>query len=155
MNRLTYQHRMAPEILQVVNDRYYDGRLKCGKFAPQHGKVTILNIDGTEIEKGTSYCNNDEVLAISDFLSSKEDLSDTVIITPYSQQVTSILALKLGVPVYTIDSFQGREASTVVVSAVRSTAHGFWTETARKIVALTRARDHLVIVQSMPILLDN
>ena len=74
-----------------------------------------------------------------------------VLLTAYTGQCRLLLALKTGNPVHTIDSFQGREADTVILSVVRdgSAGTGFWADERRLVVALTRARRRLVIVTSL------
>lgn len=148
---LTVQNRMCPEILALTNDRFYEGRLTCGPHAPPGGTVEFVDVDGGgEEEDGTSYANVVEVDAVEALCSTGDLGEDAVILCPYVAQCRRILSRGLGVAVHTIDSFQGREADTVVVSMVRdgSTGLGFWSDPRRLVVALTRARRRLVIVVS-------
>lgn len=146
---LTEQNRMCPEILALTNGRFYDGRLTCGPHAPQSGTVRIVDVqDGREMTEGTSYYNPREVEEVQKIC--RKAPSKVTVLCPYVAQCRRILALGLGVAVHTIDSFQGREADTVVVSFVRdgTTGLGFWSDYRRFVVALTRARRELVIVVS-------
>lgn len=79
------------------------------------------------------------------------------VITPYRDQVKTISAAipEASSAVWTIDSFQGRQADIVVVSLVRDTPRsdllaskniGHLVDAARVNVALSRARDLLVVV---------
>ena len=148
---LTVQNRMCPEILALTNERFYEGRLTCGPHAPPRGTVEFVDVvDGREEEDGTSYANVVEVDAIATLFEGGNLGENAVILCPYVAQCRRILSRGLGVPVHTIDSFQGREADTVVVSMVRdgSTGLGFWSDPRRLVVALTRARRRLVIVVS-------
>lgn len=146
---LTEQNRMCPDILALTNERFYDGRLTCGPHAPTSGIVRIVDVqDGQEMADGTSYYNPKEVEEVQKIC---RDTSSTVtVLCPYVAHCRRILALGLGVAVHTIDSFQGREADTVVVSMVRdgTAGLGFWSDYRRFVVALTRARRELVIVVS-------
>ena len=46
----------------------------------------------------------------------------------------------------TVDSFQGREKDVMILSCVRSQALGFLTSSNRLCVALTRARQSLIVI---------
>jgi hypothetical protein len=146
---LTEQNRMCPEILALTNGRFYDGRLTCGPHAPTSGTVRIVEVQGgKEMSDGTSYYNPREVEEVQKICG--DTSSNVTILCPYVAQCRRILALGMGVAVHTIDSFQGREADTVVVSLVRdgTAGLGFWSDYRRFVVALTRARLELVIVVS-------
>lgn len=148
---LTVQNRMCPEILRFPNERFYEGTLTCGPHAPSSGTVEVVDANGREAEEGTSYHNSIEADAIRKLCEAERLTRETtVILCPYVAQCRAILAQGLGVPVHTIDSFQGREADTVVVSLVRdgTSGVGFWSDDRRVAVALTRARRRLVLVLS-------
>ena len=149
---LTVQNRMCPEILRLTNQRFYQGRLTCGAHAPARGVVEFVDVAGREQEDGTSYYNLEEVGAIQKICEDNEgsETSSLVVLCPYVAQGRRILSRRLGVAVHTIDSFQGREADTVVLSMVRdgSSGLGFWSDHRRLVVALTRARRRLVVVVS-------
>ena len=59
--------------------------------------------------------------------------------TGYTTQVVA-LSSALDVVVATTDSFQGREADVVLLSLVRTSSPGFWSDARRLNVALTRAK---------------
>ena len=143
--KLNVQNRMAPEILALVNDALYNGKLECGPFAPKSGAVLFVDSDGTETCISKSYKNDGEAEKASTFA---ED--GAVFISPYKAQCQLLLSKKTGCPVHTVDSFQGREADIVILSTVRdgSSGIGFWEDMRRVVVALTRARRKLVIVGS-------
>lgn len=145
---LTVQNRMAPEILALPNRLVYDGALTCGPHAPARGAVEVVLLpDGREEADGSSFRNAAEVdaaLAIDDLA------PDAVFLCPYTAQCRLFLSKGTSRPVHTIDSFQGREADTVVLSMVRdgSTGLGFWSDLRRVNVALTRARTRLIVLAS-------
>ena len=68
--------------------------------------------------------------------------NSVIVLCPYVAQGRRVLARGLGVPVHTIDSFQGREADTVVLTLVRdgsaglgsgrTTAASWWRSCARR-----------------------
>lgn len=146
---LTEQNRMAPEILAVPNAAFYGGRLTSGPHAPPLGSVEwVVLPEGVAEASGTSWCNRAEAQAVVDAVVEGED---TVLLAPYTAQCRLLLAQKTGCEVHTVDSFQGREADTVVLSVVRdgrSGNMGFWADLRRLTVALTRARRRLVVVAS-------
>jgi ATP-dependent RNA/DNA helicase IGHMBP2 len=79
--------------------------------------------------------------------------SDVGVLTPYNAQATLLRALLgaalPGVVVSTVDGFQGQEVEALVISCVRSNAHGtvgFLSDARRMNVAVTRARRHCTIV---------
>ncbi len=85
--------------------------------------------------------------------------ADIALISPYSAQVKLLASLLLAeredsdsadVPeINSIDSFQGREKETVIVSLVRSNLTGemgFLSDTRRMNVALTRAKRKLIVI---------
>lgn len=150
---LTVQNRMAPELLALSN-HLYDGRLTCGPHAPATGTVvTVLVTDGEEREISHSYTNAREAEQIATLLAtwSEEERAETVVLAPYAEQCRLLLSKKSGVRVHTVDSFQGRESETIVLSVVRTgrSGIGFWDDARRVTVALTRARTKLVLVHSM------
>ena len=104
--------------------------------------------DGAETPDGTSYRNERELDAIE----AEGFAAGTVVVCPYAAQCRRLLGRALGLEVHTVDSFQGREADTIVLSLVRdgSAGMGFWSDYRRLVVALTRARTELVLVVSNP-----
>lgn len=144
---LRVQNRMAPAILAFPNRAFYGGMLTSGEHAPRHGTVEIRLVDGVEDAVGTSHRNVCEAQAAAAIAADDEG---AVLISPYAAQVQLLLSHASGRQVHTVDSFQGREADTVVLSVVRdgSSGLGFWMEDRRLVVALTRARTRLVVVAS-------
>lgn len=144
---LTVQNRMAPEIMSLCNRLVYENRLTCGPHAPKKGVVQVYHIDSAEESVGTSFRNSGEVDAA---LNIPDLPSDAVFLCPYTAQCRLFLSKGTARPVHTIDSFQGREADTIVLSMVRdgSTGLGFWSDIRRVNVALTRARTRLIVLAS-------
>jgi superfamily I DNA and/or RNA helicase len=148
---LTVQNRMAPEILAFPNKTFYDNALTTGHHAPEHGKVIVIDVvDGAEEAVGTSFRNRAEAKAIGDWVRENKNEGTLAIIAPYQAQCKALLAQGTNVEIHTVDSFQGREADTVVLSITRdgSQGFGFWNDSRRVTVALTRARSTLVLAVS-------
>ena len=166
---LRVQHRMHPTISAFPNRHFYDGALE---DAPEthgvpdaEGAYRCVVVTGTEERIGTSLCNRAEAEEAVRQVGGPvppprrrrkrhdgteaevEAERDAVILCPYRAQCRAVLALQPGVPVHTIDSFQGREADEVVLCVCRTGAScGFWSEARRLNVALTRARRRMVVV---------
>lgn len=144
---LNIQNRMAPELLTFPNKVFYKDALVCGAHAPSSGTVEIIWVEADEEAVGSSFRNQREAAAVAQHA---RDNEHCVIITPYSAQVQLLLSHALQREVHTVDSFQGREADTIVLSTVRdgTTGLGFWSDDRRLTVALTRARRRLIVVVS-------
>ena len=149
---LDVQNRMAPELLALPNAAFYGGALATGPHAPPRGEVVVVRADGAEEACGTSHRNRAEADAAAAYVRGLAEDADAVLLAPYRAQCALLLARATGREVHTVDSFQGREADTVVLCAVRDGAAGlgFWSDARRAAVALTRARTRLVLVCSHP-----
>ena len=147
---LNVQRRMHPDIVAFPNKEFYGNQLQteykgidCSLPA-----FKVVHVDGTEEKMGTSFCNRAEIVQIEKLVSELKqtfDEKDIVIITPYTGQLG--LLRKQFKYVHTVDSFQGREASAIILSTVRAkNTVGFWKDYRRVNVALTRAKHVLRIV---------
>jgi serine/threonine protein kinase len=118
-----------------------------------------------ETRQGKSYYNRAEIRVISMLLHRMErtyQAQDThrkvAVITPYNAQIVELMAeiiptssfwQALTVEVATIDAYQGRDCDIVLYSTVRSNKEGqlgFLRDRRRLNVALSRAREALIIV---------
>lgn len=99
------------------------------------------HVAGREASVGTSFENVEEAaeavrlarLCVASGLK-------TVLLAPYQAQVRRLQAACSGIPVHTIDSYQGKECEAVVLSVVRTRSPGFWEDGRRLTVALTSAK---------------
>jgi len=140
---------MHPEISKFPNQEFYNGELEdVNVDKPVKKPYQVMQVDGKEVEDRTSYSNSKEVEVCMSLVGNlSKEYGNIVIITPYSAQCRLLLSKQLGVPIHTIDSFQGKEADCVIVSMVRTGSDvGFWSDSRRLTVALTRAKYKLVIV---------
>ncbi len=137
--------------------------------------LTILDLDSFEEREGTNLSNLDEARLVLHLFSSLDTdthglskKSKVAVITPYFQQVVVIKRLfeeKYGlsynryVDISTIDSFQGKEASVVILSCVRAASRGigigFLSDVQRMNVALTRAKHYLFVIARCRTILIN
>lgn len=144
---LTVQHRMHPEILDFPNRLGYDGRLVTAEtradkeLPPDVRPYSVHHVAGRESPVGTSHENVDEAREAIRLATECAALGlSTVILVPYQGQLRRILAAGSGIPVCTVDSYQGKESDAVVLSLVRTDMPGFWDDARRLTVALTRAK---------------
>ena len=174
--KLETQYRMHPAIGNLVGNVFYDGTLVNGdpdrmrRFADSFPAVvnwmsTSRFADKTESRSGDSYDNPAEARVVAAVLdrvgndSGRRRGLRIGIISGYSAQVGRLRGLidtsdsrrwpGTTIDIATVDSFQGRECDVVIYSTVRSNAArriGFLRDHRRINVALSRARDLLVIV---------
>lgn len=148
-----------PFSLQKVNS--VDDEQLPGVFGEHVERLLIADIpNGTESFRAKSYCNKAEAKFAAKHL---EELlntgSDAIAITPYKGQVAEIrsnLPKKHHENVRTVDGFQGKEADFILLSLVRSNKRtgssrrwGFFRDPRRINVALSRAREGLVVISSI------
>jgi len=148
---LNIQRRMHPEIVSFPNRTFYDNRLETEYALPtfETNPYTLYNVHGICKEIGTSFVNDLEAkICVEKATSLKDKSSDIVIISPYQAQARQILSYGADIEVHTVDSFQGREADIIILSTVRTTECGFWSDARRLCVSLTRAKHELHIVAS-------
>lgn len=176
---LKSQHRMLPEIGNLVSECFYDGQLTSFPRRPLAALVAALPKpviwkstsrapNRASKKVGTSHYNEFEVKIIEQFLSrldfeirhgkGKGDQISVAVLTGYSEQKRRLqTAINTNqhrwrsyshIFVNVVDAFQGREADMTVFSVTRSEAQGmgFLKEMERINVALSRAKEQLVIV---------
>jgi hypothetical protein len=173
---LRKQYRMVPAIGRLVSDCFYDGEVESEPRALEPrltfvtGRpvawVTTRYLDDRREEKAEgSFVNSVEADRILDLLVDFEeviaDSDDRVtvqLLSGYSAQVRHLQRTidrccgsypHLDIECSTVDTVQGREADIVIFSVTRSNEAdraGFLGEIARINVALSRAREVLVIV---------
>jgi AAA domain/Protein kinase domain len=173
---LTHQHRMNPAIGRLVSDCFYDGELTSAprarapwldSLAPR--PVTWLTTSNAqnrpERRAGRSYVNELEVRVIARFLREADEKAhaagvnhSVAVLSGYAAQRDALEQRiardrpgfkALRVECQTVDAFQGRQADIVLLSLARSNKQrrlGFMRERPRLNVALSRARDTLILV---------
>jgi DNA replication ATP-dependent helicase Dna2 len=153
---LETQYRMHPEIMDVSNRFFYDGRLKAGVHendrvppGPDAAPVVFIPVE-SECE-GRS--NRDEADVVVDIVRSLTrshgvDPESIGVVSPFRAQVVLLrqMLAGAGVAVDTVERFQGGERDVMILSFVRSRGSGFVFDDRRLNVAITRARRKLVLV---------
>lgn len=173
---LRVQHRMVPEIGNLVSKCFYDGDLDS---APRKRDETLRGILATpvvwlttahlsahrETQSDLSFTNQAEVRVVRRLLDAvnseakrQEKKYTVAVLSGYLAQVNLMrreLSARfdqwgtLAVEVNTVDAFQGREADIAIYSVTRSNDHGtigFLRDFRRLNVALSRGREYLIVV---------
>lgn len=173
---LDTQYRMCKPIGRLISECFYERTLQSVRdFEAQfliaaraiRSAVTWYSteklVDRRESRKGATYWNVAEIKEVQRILNrldfafkSKKRRCDIACITPYSGQIDYLQRMidksdwgNISVSVGTVDSFQGREADIVIFSLVRSNSNsdlGFLSSAERVNVALSRAREALIII---------
>lgn len=151
---LDTQYRMAPEIVNSINPFFYENQLRTF-HTERKGEIRFVDMAGfgegeQQDESSGSIYNTDEVTTvkrITEVLSIKP--STTIILSPYNAQLGLLKLALPGFKIATIDSVQGQEEDTILISLTRSNGDqniGFLKDYRRTNVAISRARFQCVIV---------
>ncbi len=154
---LNTQYRMREVIAGFSSNYFYNKLLLTATHLNDSGThLTFIDTAGSGYNEvhgpdGTSLQNEGELRIVQKLLETEElNETTTAIISPYAGQVAAakeILPKKLRIS--TIDSFQGQEKETVIVSLVRSNDDGdigFLKDYRRMNVAITRAKERLFVI---------
>jgi len=167
---LETQRRMHASIADFPSTRFYAGLLKtadeCSR-PPVQGikwpggegaeRLLFVNVNTEEEKAGTSFRNSAEAGVVQHLVelavAGGTDLDEIGVATPYKQQ-KYLLQETLTGPTQvahcdTVDGFQGSERRLMIISLVRANPHGtlgFCRDVRRMNVAMTRARDGLIVV---------
>lgn len=173
---LDVQYRMHEVIMGFSNDYFYNGQLKAAPGVAQMtlpigGQEPLTFIDTTgcgfseeQLENNLSKFNSGEFFILREYLYqliyayAPAQLPPTGIISPYKEQVEyirkaiaedALLTTVEDLRVNTIDGFQGQENDIICISLVRCNEKseiGFLSDYRRMNVALTRARQKLIVI---------
>jgi superfamily I DNA and/or RNA helicase len=154
---LDTQYRMRSSISQFSSEYFYKGALKTPDDLSGSGDhVMFYDTAGTGFEEkqgedGTSRINEGEVEIVSKLMNAFQlNPECTAFISPYAGQVALAKEhLDIKMRINTIDSFQGQESETVIISLVRSNSEGeigFLKDYRRMNVAITRAKERLIVI---------
>ncbi len=174
---LTVQYRMRHAIQHFPSGRYYEGRLLghesivnrpcyAQRFVPREGYHLWVDSRGREERSQKSYCNREEAASIVRMVSAirEHDITSHIgIISFYNGQVQLLKKMfgheeksnpKMGknIMISSVDGFQGDEKDIIILSFVRSNPVGevgFLWDFRRLNVAITRAKDALILCGSM------
>ena len=154
---LDTQYRMRRSIAGFSSDYFYGGALLTPDDQSDIGQhITFFDTAGTGFEEqqgsdGFSLMNSGELEIVQKIIA-HENLAThlAAFISPYAGQIQLAkeqLSKKLRIS--TIDSFQGQERETIILSLVRSnpdTIIGFLKDYRRMNVAMTRAKERLIVI---------
>jgi DNA replication ATP-dependent helicase Dna2 len=151
---LDTQYRMHPQIMDVSNRLFYEGRLRAGvtsedRIPPEGAPVVFIPVESER--DGRS--NIDEARVVADlvqgFVRDRAIPPHSIgVVSPFRAQVVLLRRMLngSGVTVDTVERFQGGERDIMILSFVRSRGTGFVFDDRRLNVAITRARRKLVLV---------
>ena len=166
---LDTQYRMTNQIGDLIRKLFYSENLKNGRNVDFEDGILWIDYIPTQswpldevdrAEKQRIY-NLDEYEIISDVLikvnANSNDGTSVAIIAPYKQQVLMLRRLlqteplrNLDVIVDSVDGFQGKECDVVIFSLTRTVGSFRFLADARRLnVALSRARDKIIIVGNL------
>jgi len=154
---LNTQYRMRQAIAGFSGNYFYNGLLlSAPHLANQGNHISFIDTAGSGYNEmqgndGISLQNEGELSTVQKLLDTEAlDPATTVFISPYSGQVAAAKEqLPAGIRISTIDSFQGQEQQTIILSLVRSNDEGeigFLKDYRRMNVAITRAREQLFVI---------
>ncbi|MFM2049379.1 MAG: hypothetical protein RI955_1927, partial [Bacteroidota bacterium] len=153
---LDTQYRMRESIAQFSSTYFYEGLLKTASHLnniAQH--ICFIDTAGsgfneTKGSDGTSLQNEGELRLIQKLMETENlNPAETAVISPYSGQVAAAKEILPNMRISTIDSFQGQEKETIILSLVRSNEDndiGFLKDYRRMNVAITRAKEQLFVI---------
>ncbi|GHE66369.1 IGHMBP2 family helicase [Roseivirga thermotolerans] len=168
---LQTQYRMHPDIMRFSSDYFYEGKLKTASevlertYAMELEHFVFIDTAGAgfteKVKKQTLSTYNEEEAALLVKHLGDNILPDTSIgiIAPYKAQVEVLHDLikdnpafdevRENITINSVDAFQGQERDIIYISLTRSNDKseiGFLKEYRRMNVAMTRARNQLVII---------
>lgn len=154
---LDVQYRMKAAIAGFSSNYFYKGLLQTAAHLQNTGAhIYFIDTAGsgyneTHGSDGVSLQNEGELqLALKLMEEFNLDTNKTAFISPYAGQVAAAKeALPAQMRISTIDSFQGQEQHSIILSLVRSNDEGiigFLKDYRRMNVAITRAKEQLFVI---------
>eukprot|EP00397_Hematodinium_sp_SG-2012_P006758 GEMP01006794.1.p1 GENE.GEMP01006794.1~~GEMP01006794.1.p1 ORF type:complete len:993 (+),score=267.29 GEMP01006794.1:154-3132(+) len=155
---LDTQYRMHGAISSFVSRRYYGGELKNAEGLPGLPvPYAVIVHSGKEVFSGARVTNPEEARLIAELTRSSvfvhtakvgpdAPVRDRPTILTFYQGQKNLLQKLTNCHVSTVDAFQGQEATSTIISWVRSSAGGFLEDFRRLNVALSRAKQRLLVV---------
>jgi len=154
---LNTQYRMRQAIAGFSGNYFYNDLLLTAPHLLNQGShITFIDTAGSGYHEifgpdGVSLQNEGELNIVRQLIETESFVpSKTAFISPYSGQVTAAKEiLPKQMRISTIDSFQGQEKETIIISLVRSNDEsniGFLKDYRRMNVAITRAKEQLFVI---------
>lgn len=148
---LREHYRCHPKIIEFCNQRFYGGKL-IPLTRPKSDRVPLVVYKTVAGNHARSRMNQRQIDVIMDEVIPQQKLNvndGTVgIVSPYRNQVTALRSVfrDTSVQVDTVDKFQGREKSVIILSMVDNQISEFADQPNRLNVAVSRAIDQLIVV---------
>jgi ATP-dependent RNA/DNA helicase IGHMBP2 len=154
---LDTQYRMRKSIASFSSSYFYQNKLQTPAYLSNVSEhILFYDTAGTGFSEeigndGFSLINQGEIEIVNKLILHLEiDVHKATFISPYSAQ-TELAKKQLpkGLKIKTIDSFQGQESELLFISLVRSNSEstiGFLNDYRRMNVALTRAKEKLIVI---------
>merc|ERR550534_349966 len=162
LQSLNLQYRMSKQIGDLISRMLYGGQVLHSKPGDKKKHIFFYQSNGLAetVENSNSMINKGEaedIVKLYDDLMERRtegvEETDLVVLTFYEAQWFQISQLKPSMQVFTIDRFQGQEATTVIISTiVRGNVSNFVGDMGQINVALSRAKEKLCIVGDRPTL---
>ncbi len=161
VGRLRKQYRMHPSLSCVPRAMFYFGEAlldASDRSKDEHCHVLLHQVESGQADREANEAEAEVIVRMllghAKATQTGGGLSSVLVITPYREQEALLRkaiereeSLRTpAIEVATLDRCQGREADLVIISLVRERASSFLDTPNRWNVALTRAREHLVIV---------
>jgi len=154
---LNTQYRMRKAIADFSGNYFYNGLLLSAPHLINNGShINFIDTAGsgyneTQGDNGMSLQNEGELRIVEKLIETEAlEVSSAAFISPYAGQVAAAKeVLPKEMKISTIDSFQGQEKETIILSLVRSNDDGdigFLKDYRRMNVALTRAKEQLFVI---------
>lgn len=154
---LNTQYRMREAIAGFSGEYFYKGLLKTAEHLVNTGvHITFIDTAGSGYNEmqgidGMSLQNEGELMIVQKLLDTESlDSLKTAFISPYAGQIAAAKeVLPKPMRMSTIDSFQGGQQETIILSLVRSNDEGeigFLKDYRRMNVAITRAQEQLFVI---------
>lgn len=154
---LNTQYRMRQAIAGFSSNYFYNDLLLTAAHLQNTGAhICFVDTAGSDYQEkhgpdGTSLQNEGELEIVKKLIEQESlDPSGTAFISPYAGQVAAAKeVLPVSMRISTVDSFQGQEKETIIVSLVRSNDDGdigFLKDYRRMNVAITRAKERLFVI---------
>jgi len=170
---------MRQEICDLIDDTFYGNRLESApeiesrpplykiikevqpsqlnRILDPYVIIGIIDVEGIEEYRGTSTYNQAnrevDIRLLSAFKSAGINDNQIGLISPYKEQQRVLTkTIGKGSIVGTVDGYQGQERDIIILDMVRANPHhevGFTLEPNRLNVALSRAREKLIIVTNL------
>lgn len=144
--------RSSNQMIDWSNKTFYKGIIQSDIQPSSFDNKEILFVDTyNETYESNKISKKNELEA--EMVVNLQNKFGGVIISMYKAQTELLLTMTNDV--YTVDSFQGKESDTVILSLVRTEKLGFLNNLKRINVAVTRARKRLIIIGDGKMLLTS